>query len=83
MVRLPESRLRLLVACGAAGGIAATFNTPVAGVFFALELILGDFAVESFGAWSSPRSPPAVIGRALLGDVPFLTLPPFDVTSAR
>ena len=50
LVRLPESRLRILVACGAAGGIAATFNTPIAGVFFALELILADFAVESFAA---------------------------------
>jgi Voltage gated chloride channel len=37
-LRLPESQLRLLVACGAAGGISATFNAPIAGVFFALEL---------------------------------------------
>ena len=40
---LPESQLRLLVACGAAGGISATFNAPIAGVFFALELILRNF----------------------------------------
>ncbi|MGR3939505.1 chloride channel protein, partial [Streptomyces sp. BRA346] len=33
----------VLVACGAAGGIAATFNAPLAGVFFAMELILRDF----------------------------------------
>jgi CIC family chloride channel protein len=41
-LRFPVSRLRLMVACGAAGGISATFNTPIAGVFFALELILRD-----------------------------------------
>ena len=41
---VPEGRMRVLVACGAAGGIAATFNAPLAGVFFAMELILADFA---------------------------------------
>ena len=40
---MDEPRLRLLVACGAAGGISATFNAPIAGVFFALEVILRDF----------------------------------------
>ena len=49
IARLPERRIRLLVACGAAGGIAATFNAPIAGVFFALEVILRDFQAESFG----------------------------------
>ena len=43
VLRAGESRIRLLVACGAAGGISATFNAPIAGVFFALELILRDF----------------------------------------
>ncbi|MGC1215482.1 MAG: chloride channel protein [Micromonospora sp.] len=81
-VRLPESRLRLLVAAGAAGGISATFNTPVAGVFFALELILADFAVESFAAVVLASVTAGVIGRAILGDTPFLDLPPFQVASA-
>jgi CIC family chloride channel protein len=49
LARVPGRRLRLLVACGAAGGIAATFNAPIAGVFFALEVILGDFETQSFG----------------------------------
>ena len=44
VVRVAEPRMRVLVACGAAGGIAATFNAPLAGVFFAMELILRDFA---------------------------------------
>jgi len=39
-VRMPENRLRILVACGAAGGIAATFNAPITGVFFGVEIIL-------------------------------------------
>ncbi|MFR9780473.1 chloride channel protein [Micromonospora sp. MS34] len=80
-VRLPETRLRLLVAAGAAGGISATFNTPVAGVFFALELILADFAVESFAAVVLAAVTAGVIGRAILGDVPFLRLPAFQVAS--
>ncbi|MFZ5788026.1 MAG: chloride channel protein [Acidobacteriota bacterium] len=40
---MPRSRRRLLVGCGAAAAIAAAFNAPLAGVFFALELILGDW----------------------------------------
>jgi CIC family chloride channel protein len=39
LARLPESRLRVRVARGAAGGIAATFNAPLAGPFFAMKLI--------------------------------------------
>src|SRR5579875_179924 len=48
VLRVPETRMRVLVACGAAGGIAATVNAPLAGVFFAMELILRDFATGSF-----------------------------------
>lgn len=79
LVRLPESRLRTLVACGAASGIAATFNAPVAGVFFALELLLRDFAAESFGLVVLAAVVASVIGRAILGDVPFLDLPAFEI----
>ncbi|WP_430867300.1 chloride channel protein [Demequina aurantiaca] len=81
LARLPESRVRMLVACGAAGGIAATFNAPIAGVFFALELLLGSFAVSSFGAVVLSSVVASVIGRAFLGDDPFLVLPEFSVSN--
>ena len=79
LIRLPEERLRLLVACGAAGGIAATFNAPLAGVFFAMELILRDFTAESFGMVVLSSVTASVVGRAAFGDVPFLQLPAFAV----
>ena len=80
-LRMPESRLRLLVAAGAAGGISATFNAPIAGVFFALELILRDFEVESFGVVVLSSVTANVIGRAAFGSQPFLQLPPFQQRS--
>ncbi|WP_460334952.1 chloride channel protein [Actinoallomurus acanthiterrae] len=79
VMRLTENRLRVLVACGAAGGIAATFNAPLAGVFFAMELILRDFTAESFGAVVLAGVTASVVGRAALGNTAFLQLPAFHV----
>lgn len=80
-LRLPEAQLRLLVACGAAGGISATFNAPIAGVFFALELILRNFETRSFGLVVLSSVTADAIGRAAFGSHPFLTLPGFSFTS--
>ncbi|WP_354531435.1 chloride channel protein [Nakamurella sp. UYEF19] len=79
LVKVAESRMKVLVACGAAGGIAATFNAPLAGVFFAMELILRDFNTQSFGMVVIASVTAGVIGRAALGDEAFLKLPPFLV----
>ena len=81
ILRLDTARVRLLVACGAAAGISATFNTPLAGPFFAMELILRDFAAESFGAVVLASVTADVVGRAMLGNHPFLSLPSFAVRS--
>lgn len=80
-LRLPESQLRLLVACGAAGGISATFNAPIAGVFFSLELILRNFETRSFGLVVLSSVTADAIGRAAFGSHPFLTLPTFSFKS--
>jgi len=50
VLHLSDERVRNLVACGAAGGIAATFNAPIAGSIFALEVIVGRLEVTYFGA---------------------------------
>lgn len=81
IARVTEERLRLLVACGAAGGISATFNAPIAGVFFALEIILGDFEAQAFGAVVLSSVTAAAIARAAFGSSSFLHLPAFALTS--
>ena len=46
-VKVPERRLRILVACGAGAAIAATFNAPITGVFFGVEIILREFSIDA------------------------------------
>ncbi|UQA96660.1 chloride channel protein [Streptomyces halobius] len=77
--KVTEDRMRILVAGGAAGGIAATFNAPLAGVFFSMELILRAFTAEAFGMVVLASVTSSVIGRAAFGNTPFLQLPPFTV----
>ena len=77
-----RSQLRILVACGAAGGISATFNAPIAGVFFALELILRNFEAESFAVIVLSSVVADTIGRAAFGAHPFLATAPFQLHSA-
>ena len=80
-LRVAEPRLKLLLACGAAGGISATFNAPIAGVLFALELLLRDFSAESSGVVLLASVTADVIGRAAYGPAAFLSLPPFALPS--
>jgi chloride channel protein, CIC family len=72
-VRMPESRLRILVACGAAGGISATFNAPITGVFFGVEIILREFAADAVFTVMLSAVVADVIAIPFLGDKPFLS----------
>jgi CIC family chloride channel protein len=49
LVRAPVPRLRLLVACGGAAGIAAAYNAPISGALFVSEIVLGSLAMDTFG----------------------------------
>jgi len=79
LFHMSDARIRTLVACGAAGGIAATFNAPIAGVFFALEIILGEFSTRSFGIVVIASVTAAVIGRTAFGNVPAFPLPSYKI----
>jgi len=74
--KVSGERLKLLVACGVAGGIAATFNAPIAGVFFAHEIVLlSSFELTSFTSIVISSGIATVVSRALLGNVPALRAP--------
>lgn len=78
---VPRNRARVLVAAGAAAGVAASFNTPIGGAFFALEIILGSFALDMFGPVVAATVTGTVVGQALLGDRLMLVLPAFTLKS--
>ncbi len=72
---LSDEKIRILVACGAAGGIAATFNAPIAGVIFALEIILGEFSVRHFSLVVISSVASSIVGQAVFGDIPAFLIP--------
>lgn len=76
------ARLKTLVGCGAAAGIAATFNAPVAGALFAVEVILGDFGVSQFSPIVISSVVATVISRHFLGDFPAFIVPQYEMVSA-
>lgn len=75
LLNLSDERVRNLVACGAAGGIAATFNAPIAGALFALEVILGQFHATYFGAVVISAVTADVIVQNLEGNLRAFTVP--------
>jgi CIC family chloride channel protein len=79
-VRLPENRLRIMVACGAAGGISATFNAPITGVFFGVEIILREFAVDALFTVMLSAMIADAVAIPFLGDKPFLSGFPAGIT---
>lgn len=82
MFRLSGDRVKVLVGAGAAAGIAAVFNAPIAGVIFSLEIILGDFAIKTFSPVLLASVVSSLITWSLVGNNPAFEVPGYSLVSA-
>ncbi|WP_420405990.1 chloride channel protein [Nisaea sp.] len=79
--RLNRSQSRTLLGCGVAAAVAASFNAPVAGVFFALEVVIGHYALTAFAPIVIASVAGTVVSRTYFGDVPAFIVPPHEIAS--
>ncbi len=78
IVRMPAGQRIALVAAGAGAGIAATFNTPIGGVMFAIELMMPEVSVDTFLPVAIATGTATFVGRWFFGDTPAFHVPPLQ-----
>ena len=81
LYKLSTRNLRTLVACGAAGGISATFNAPIAGAIFSLEVLMGRTSPAFLLVLLSSVTS-SIVSRSLLGNYPAFVVPPYELVSS-
>jgi len=77
LARWQPYRLRLLVACGAAAGIAAAYNAPVAGAVFAAQIVLGNFSMNLFAPLVFASVVATMVSRSFFGIEPQYQVPSY------
>ncbi len=80
-LRLSDERIKNLVSCGAAAGIAATFNAPIAGVAFAIEVLMSELQVRMFGNVVISAVSASIVSQMFLGDRPAFSVPTYTMES--
>ncbi len=81
LIKLPAEWRRVFLACGAAAGIAATFNAPMAGMLFAAEIILVDFQVSYLSHIAISAVTATVVSHHFLGSLPTFQVPSYELVS--
>jgi len=81
LARLGRDRERILMSCGAAAGISATFHAPIAGMLFAVEVLLGDFSLGTFSPVVLASVTATMISAFHLGSFPAFVIPVFEIYS--
>jgi CIC family chloride channel protein len=81
LAKWPPYRLRLLVGCGAASGIAAAYNAPIAGAVFSALIVLGNFSMNLFAPLVFSSVIAAMVSRTFFGIEPWYKVPPFPAAT--
>ncbi|MXN63538.1 chloride channel protein [Stappia sp. GBMRC 2046] len=79
--RLPDSARRIILACGVASAVSASFNAPIAGVLFAHEVILGHYALSAFVPIVISSTLGTLLSRLWFGDIAAFVIPMYQITS--
>lgn len=82
-LKVPNNSTRTLVCCGVAAAIAAAFNTPLAGVIFAMEVVAMEYTIIGFTPVIISAVTATTLSRITFGDVPAIVVPPFDLVSLK
>ncbi len=80
-MRLPNNSIRTLVACGCAAAISASFNTPISGVIFAMEVVMMEYTIAGFTPIILAAVSAAIVTQAVYGTEPAFSVPALTMNS--